>query len=49
MREWIGECQTCGKRVYCENGFFNGEQINGKLICPDCAENRIKNGSSQSD
>lgn len=24
MRELIGECESCGKNVYCENGFFNG-------------------------
>ncbi|GGB53705.1 hypothetical protein GCM10011409_34170 [Lentibacillus populi] len=38
MRELIGECQLCGKPVYCENGFFDGEQMNGKLTCNSCAE-----------
>ncbi|WP_199794688.1 hypothetical protein [Lentibacillus sp. Marseille-P4043] len=38
MRELIGECQSCGKAVYCENGFFDGEQIDGNLLCNRCAE-----------
>lgn len=50
MRELIGDCQLCGKHVYCENGFFNGEQINGKLFCPDCGEQqKQKSEGSQSD
>ncbi len=38
MRELIGQCQSCGKNVYCENGFFDGVQIDGRLLCNDCAE-----------
>lgn len=37
LRELIGECQSCGKKVYCENGFFDGHQENGKLLCNECA------------
>lgn len=37
MRELIGKCSDCGKAVYCENGFFDGEQIDGKLLCNTCA------------
>ncbi|SFB35020.1 hypothetical protein SAMN04488072_1186 [Lentibacillus halodurans] len=44
MRELIGECQSCGKHVYCENGFFDGSQENGNLLCNHCAE---KNESKQ--
>ncbi|WP_276282284.1 hypothetical protein [Virgibacillus indicus] len=38
MRELIGKCTSCGKNVYCENGFFDGVQDNGKLFCNECAE-----------
>lgn len=37
MKEFIGECQRCGKHVYCENGFFDGVHENGELLCNDCA------------
>ncbi|WP_188454598.1 hypothetical protein [Virgibacillus oceani] len=40
MRELIGECQSCGKHVYCENGFFDGVQLDGVLHCNECAENK---------
>ena len=43
MREFIDNCSTCGKPVYCENGFFNGEQLeDGKLLCPQCIEEEAK-------
>ncbi|GAA0613919.1 hypothetical protein GCM10009001_33940 [Virgibacillus siamensis] len=42
MRELIGQCQSCEKKVYCENGFFDGEQIGGKLLCNKCAEKAEK-------
>ncbi|MEW9676738.1 hypothetical protein ABRT01_11205 [Lentibacillus sp. L22] len=42
MRELIGSCQSCGKNVYGENGFFDGEQIDGKLLCYSCAEKSEK-------
>ncbi len=37
LKELIGKCFQCEKEVYCENGFFNGEQVQGKLFCPECA------------
>ncbi len=39
MRELIGPCTTCGKLVFCENGFLNG-QLNDKksLLCISCFE-----------
>lgn len=49
MREMIGDCQACGRHVYCEDGFFDGEQINGKLLCPVCAEKQVIDDSSPSD
>ncbi|WP_197046678.1 hypothetical protein [Oceanobacillus salinisoli] len=42
MRELIGPCLKCGKNVYCENGFFEGAQVNGELLCNQCYEERIK-------
>ncbi|MFD1361548.1 hypothetical protein ACFQ4A_07750 [Lentibacillus salinarum] len=38
MRELIGQCQSCGREVYCENGFFDGVQENGRLLCYVCAD-----------
>lgn len=38
MRELIGTCSSCGREVYCENGFFNGVHQDGKLLCNDCAD-----------
>ncbi|WP_275661792.1 hypothetical protein [Lentibacillus sediminis] len=43
MREWIGKCSSCGRDVYCENGFFAGEQKNGKLLCENCAASQEEN------
>ncbi|WP_255259783.1 hypothetical protein [Lentibacillus sp. CBA3610] len=40
MRELIGECRSCGKNVYCENGFFDGVHEDGKLLCYDCADEK---------
>lgn len=43
LREYIGECESCGKRVYCEYGFFDGDQTEeGDLRCNDCAQNEEK-------
>lgn len=36
MRELIGHCESCGREVYCENGFFTGIHIEGKLFCSSC-------------
>ncbi|WP_255695137.1 hypothetical protein [Virgibacillus salidurans] len=36
MHELIGPCQTCGKNVYCEDGFFAGVHEDGQLLCEDC-------------
>ncbi|MFC4556897.1 hypothetical protein ACFO3D_01585 [Virgibacillus kekensis] len=40
MRELIGECGSCGKPIYCKDGFFDGDQIDGKLLCNECSDNR---------
>ncbi|MFC2947399.1 hypothetical protein [Virgibacillus sediminis] len=37
MRELVGSCTVCGKEIYCENGFFDGEQKDGDLYCHECA------------
>ncbi|WP_176224019.1 hypothetical protein [Thalassobacillus devorans] len=36
MRELVGECSRCGKKVYCEDGFLDGVYENKKLYCNDC-------------
>lgn len=38
MMELIGKCTSCGKNVYCENGFFNGVHEGGKLYCTRCGQ-----------
>jgi hypothetical protein len=38
MEEYIGNCEECGKKLYCLDGFFNGIAEEGKaIICFDCA------------
>ncbi|WP_269083301.1 hypothetical protein [Ornithinibacillus contaminans] len=38
MEELVGKCSSCGKEVYCENGFLAGIYADGKLLCPTCAK-----------
>lgn len=39
MKEWIGNCKSCGKDIYCENGFFNGVVLPAhEYLCFDCEE-----------
>lgn len=40
MRELIGKCLLCNKNIYCESGFFDGVQENGKLKCNECADKK---------
>jgi hypothetical protein len=36
MRELIGACELCNEKIYCDGGFFDGANINGKLYCESC-------------
>lgn len=37
MKELVGLCTKCNKKIHCSNGFLNGIiQKNGKLICFSC-------------
>ncbi|MEC0243705.1 hypothetical protein P4H66_28255 [Paenibacillus dokdonensis] len=39
MQEYIGSCRSCGKAIYCENGFLNGTvQEDQTLECFECQE-----------
>lgn len=39
MQEFIGHCRSCGKVIYCENGFLNGTvQKDQTLECFECQE-----------
>lgn len=38
MKEYIGECNQCSDKVYCENGFLNGVHERNKLLCFACAD-----------
>lgn len=40
MKELVGTCKTCGKDIYCLDGFFNGIHTKDQEIyCFDCYEN----------
>ncbi|SDQ66146.1 hypothetical protein [Virgibacillus salinus] len=43
MKELIGQCQSCGQNVYCKDGFFDGVQKNGKLLCNECVNEKESN------
>jgi hypothetical protein len=43
MEEYIGECFTCRRPVYCLNGFLDGVVSEGKVYCFECAESRLEN------
>ncbi|MFS0672250.1 hypothetical protein [Ornithinibacillus sp. 179-J 7C1 HS] len=38
MKELVGKCNSCGKEVYCENGFLNGVHEGGELFCMSCVQ-----------
>jgi hypothetical protein len=46
VKEHVGECSTCGKTIYCHDGFLNGHvEENGQLSCFDCS-NEAEEGKS---
>lgn len=38
MRELVGKCESCGKDVFCLDGFLNGVSEAGRLECFECAD-----------
>lgn len=37
MEEYIGECVFCQKKIYCSNGFLDGNvKVDGRLTCFHC-------------
>lgn len=38
IKDLVGNCQQCGKNVYCLDGFLNGVHEDGKLFCFNCVE-----------
>jgi hypothetical protein len=37
MQELVGKCKSCGKDIYCLDGFLNGIHNDDQhLICFDC-------------
>ncbi|MDC3416571.1 hypothetical protein [Aquibacillus salsiterrae] len=36
--ELVGNCERCGRKVFCENGFLNGVNENNQLFCFPCSE-----------
>jgi len=47
MQELVGNCNTCGKQVYCLDGFLNGIHSDGQLLCFDCAEQTEREKGAQ--
>lgn len=39
MQELVGTCSTCGKTIYCREGFLDGVVLEDKsLVCFECLE-----------
>ncbi|WP_180316659.1 hypothetical protein [Shouchella shacheensis] len=38
MKEEVGVCTQCGKRLYCMDGFLNGVYKENRLYCFECEE-----------
>ncbi|WP_181349056.1 hypothetical protein [Thalassobacillus sp. CUG 92003] len=39
MVEQVGECESCGKAIYCDHGFLDGVYEQGHLFCSEaCAD-----------
>ncbi|MBP1964407.1 alpha-D-ribose 1-methylphosphonate 5-phosphate C-P lyase [Paenibacillus aceris] len=39
MQEFVGTCKTCGKQIFCREGFLDGVVLEDKsLICFACLE-----------
>lgn len=38
MKELVGNCCECGKKIYCLDGFLNGVVEAKKIFCFDCIE-----------
>lgn len=43
--ELIGECKSCGKKVYCHNGFLDGVTEGNELFCFDCTNHKEEKSS----
>ena len=44
MQERVGQCEVCGREVFCLNGFLDGVAENGRLHCFDCADREAPDG-----
>lgn len=43
VKELVGNCSECGKKVFCLHGFLNGIlDDKKKLLCFECSESRGK-------
>lgn len=42
MKELVGSCFTCGKEVFCLDGFLNGVHYDQKLYCIECSKQVVK-------
>lgn len=36
MKELVGRCESCGKEIFCLDGFLNGVHKDGRVLCFDC-------------
>jgi hypothetical protein len=39
VKELVGYCENCKRQVFCLNGFLDGVNEQGKLLCFSCADN----------
>lgn len=49
MRELVGTCESCGKDVFCLNGFLNGVSEAGRLQCFECADGEEASDNPQNE
>ncbi|MDP4161904.1 MAG: hypothetical protein Q8898_02265 [Bacillota bacterium] len=48
MTELIGNCLSCGKELFCFDGFFSGEKsADGTLLCFECFEKATPSPNNQ--
>jgi hypothetical protein len=36
VKELVGSCESCGKEIFCLDGFLNGVHKDGRVLCFEC-------------
>lgn len=42
MKELVGSCVSCGRDLFCIDGFFEGFILDDKNLCINCYEKKKK-------